>query len=338
MQVTRDAEFATREPRWQVWRPDILALLVLALMTVVVCWHRFHYDNWLTRHDLLAYFEPWYGYLGNRLSHFQIPAWNPYIYSGTPFAGDPESGWWYFPAMLAFPFFTVATGFKVYILIQLVIAGSTTYALGRVLGFGVWGAMLAATVYEFGPFLYGQTDCCTVGTQLETWVPLALLGVELAYRSRRVYALLSWWFVTGLAISQVILGWVGQGSFDGMLVIAAWIGYRAIISPVEDWSFLRRVVKAVVTGGVVVVAGLAIGAAGILPKLAFDSESTNPGGSYTGLVGAHDGAYLTFFQSIQAIFYTAYSSGSTAWGGTAIVLAILAIAFCGRNYAVPFFL
>ncbi|HEU0164437.1 MAG TPA: YfhO family protein [Thermomicrobiales bacterium] len=338
MQATEDAVFAPGERRWQVWRPYILALVALGIMTAIVCWHRFLFDNWLSRHDLLSFFIPWYGYLGDRLSHFDIPAWNPYLFSGSPFAADPESGWWYLPAMLAFPFFGVATAFKMYILIQLVIAGSTSYALGRVLGFGVWGAMLAATIYEFGPFLYGQTDCCTVGTQVETWIPLALLGVELAFRSKHLYSLISWWFVAGLAISQMILGWVGQGAFDSMLIVAAWVAYRAIISPVNDWKFLRRVVEAVITGGAIVVCGLAIGAAGILPKLAFNSDSTNPGGTYEGLTGAYDSPFLTLYQVTKTIFYATYAYGGSAWGGTAIILAFLAIAVCGRKYSVPFFL
>jgi hypothetical protein len=133
----------------------------------------------------------------------------------------------YLPAMLLFPFLYVVTAFKFLILLQLLIAGTATYAFGRVLGFGSVAALLSAIVYEFGPFLVVQTDCCTVAGQLSTWVPVAFLGVELALRARNWVYRSAAWFLAGLAISQMVSGWVGQGAVNGMLILAGWVGYQA---------------------------------------------------------------------------------------------------------------
>ncbi|MGB3307687.1 MAG: YfhO family protein [Thermomicrobiales bacterium] len=338
MELTPDSYHTAPATGRRDWRPDLIALGVLALMIGIVCWHRFVNDNWLSRHDLLSFFIPWYGYLGDRLSQLQIPAWNPYLFSGAPFAGDPESGWMYLPAMLTFPFFEVTVAFKAFILVQLVIAGFSTYALGRVLGMGALAALLSATIYAFGPFLYGQTDCCTVGTQTETWIPLALLGIELAFRAKSWPARIAWWFVGGLAISQLCAAWLGQGLFDAMLLVGAWVLYRGMISPaIEDWSLRQRVRETVTTGLAVLVLGLALGAAGILPKLAFNAASTNPGGTYEGLTGAWDQPFLPLYTLTKSLFHGGYAYQGSALGGLTIVLALLGIVMAGRKHAAPFF-
>ena len=37
-------------PWWR--RPDVVAVAVLLILTLVVLWHRWVFDNWLARHDL----------------------------------------------------------------------------------------------------------------------------------------------------------------------------------------------------------------------------------------------------------------------------------------------
>src|SRR5665811_839536 len=117
-------ETSSRAPIWR--NPDVFALAVLLCLTLVVIWHRWVFDNWLARHDLLTFFLPWLGSLGDRLGALDIPALNSYIFSGAPFAGDPESGWMYLPAMLFFPFFEVTVAYKLMILLLLVVAGTST--------------------------------------------------------------------------------------------------------------------------------------------------------------------------------------------------------------------
>ncbi|MGB3329495.1 MAG: hypothetical protein WBA46_11105, partial [Thermomicrobiales bacterium] len=279
---------------------DCFAISVLALMTFIVCWHRFSYDNWLSRHDLLAFFLPWYGYLGDRLSSFELPLWNPHLFSGAPFAADPESGWMYFPAMLAFSIASVTTGMKLYILIQLVVAGVSTYLLARVLGLGAMAAMLTATLFEFGPFLYTQTDCCTVGAQSNTWIPVAWLGVELAFRAKDWRYRLASISLAGIAISQLCAAWVGQGMYNALLIVGAWVVYRGLFfGPDEELPWLQRVIETGIVGVGAFGSGFALAAAGLLPRLAFNSASTNPGGTYDGMTGAADSPFVPLHWLVQ---------------------------------------
>lgn len=318
--------------------PDALAIAILLLLTAVVAWHRFTYDSWLGRHDLLVFFLPWYGYLGDRLSAGEIPGWNPYLFSGTPATGDPESGWMYLPAMVSFMIFGVATAMKVMILIQLLIAGMSTYVFGRVLGMGGLAAFAGAMFYEFGPFLFTQTSCCTVGAQTATWIPLAFLGVELGLRARSVSLKLAAWFVAGLAISQYFSAWLGQGVVNALLLTGGWVVYRSLVSPPHPWSTKRRLVEMVTTGPAVLVIGLGLSLAGLLPRLSFNAQSINPGGDYTNVPGHVDELPLPLPNLVQYLFIDRFPQQSVALGGTVIVLGMLAIFLAGHRYAVPFFL
>ena len=317
---------------------DLFALSALALFTFIVCWHRFAYDNWLSRHDLLAFFVPWYGYLGDRLAAFELPLWNPHLFSGAPFAADPESGWMYLPAMLAFSIASVTTGMKLYILIQLVVAGVSTYLLSRVLGLGEMAAMLAATLFEFGPFLYTQTDCCTVGAQTNTWIPLAWLGVELAFRARDWRYRLASMALAGVAVSQLCAAWLGQGMYNALLIVGAWVLYRGLfVGPGEDLPWARRVVETGIVGAGAFGSGFALAAAGLLPRLAFNAASTNPGGTYEGLAGASDTPFVPFHWLVQVLFRDSYATQGSFLGGIATVFGLVAVLLVGRRYAASYF-
>ncbi|MGC4106609.1 MAG: YfhO family protein [Thermomicrobiales bacterium] len=332
-------EDSVRESSWfERHSVDIFAVSVLALFTFIVCWHRFTYDNWLSRHDLLAFFIPWYGYLGDRLSAFELPLWNPHLFSGSPFAGDPESGWMYLPAMLAFSIASVTTGMKLYILIQLVVAGLSTYILSRVLGLGAMAAMLAATLLEFGPFLYTQTDCCTVGAQTNTWIPLGWLGVELAFRARDWRYRLASIFLAGIAVSQLCAAWLGQGMYNALMIVGAWVVYRGLfVGPGEDLPWLRRIVETGIVGLGAFGTGFALAAAGLLPRLAFNAASINPGGTYEGLTGAVDSPFVPFSYIVEILFNDSYARQGSNIGGVAAILGLFAVLLVGRRYGASYF-
>jgi hypothetical protein len=172
-------------PAMRARRPDAAALAALAIVTILVAWNRLSFDAWLTRFDLYTFFLPWYTFLGERLRDFTVPGWNPHLFSGTPFAGDPESGWMYLPAMLAFALLSAASAFQAMVAAQLAIAALATYAFARTLGMSALAALVAAVLYLTGPFLHWNTYCCLIFSQFATWIPLALLGIELSLRTER---------------------------------------------------------------------------------------------------------------------------------------------------------
>jgi hypothetical protein len=343
-------------------------------LIAVVAWNRLVFDAWLTRFDLFTFFLPWYTFLGERLRAFDVPGWNPHLFSGAPFAGDPESGWMYLPAMLLFSLLPTLAAFKGMIAVQLAVAAFSTYALARTLGMGAVASLSAAALYLTGPFLHWNTHCCLIFSQFAAWIPLALLGIELALRARNWRDRLATWFLGGFAVSQMLGGWIGEGWLYAMLLPAAYIGYRAVLSPPtltplppsptavgegargplpsqwergwgegrRSWhsSIGTRVLMGVTTGFGVLGSGLALAAAGMLPRFAVNAETNLAGGDYSALgeAGVLNPPWGWDYLLAQTVGVgSGYHFRAASFGGVAIVLSLLALPLAGRRFAVPFF-
>jgi hypothetical protein len=318
---------------------DTRALGLLTALTAIVAWNRFRFDSWLARFDIMTFYLPWYAYLGERLRAFDVPGWNPHLFSGTPFAADPQSGWMYLPAMLAFPLFGALAAYKAMVAVQLAVAALSTYALARALGLGAMAGLVATIVFLFGPFLQWNTDCCAVMAQFAAWVPLTLLGVELALRTGRWRHRLLPWCLAGLGFSQILGGWVGEGWLDGFLLVGTYVAYRSVISPPRRIAGWRpRLIDGASTGAAAFGIGLALGAAGVLPRLAVNAETNLAGGNYARL-GDQSVDHLPWHLShlIGQIVGSGYDRRATAFGGAATVLSLLALPLARRRFAAPYF-
>jgi len=188
--------------------------------------------------DAATQYYPYYYFLGESLSSGEIPGWNPYQCSGTPFAADPLPGWTYLPAMVLFSFLPLTVAVKGLMFSHLLLAGLSTYALARTLGMGFPGAFLAAIGYEYSGLFYVQNTCCLQYIGVMAWLPLALLGAELAIRSSRWLYRGLWWGLSGLAISQILASWFGQGSYYALLALGGYVAYRTLLSPPGNPPFM----------------------------------------------------------------------------------------------------
>ena len=260
---------------------DLLAGSVLVVLTLIAGWDLVS-GGIIAGMDTTTQFYPWYSYLGESLRSGNIPAWSPQQFSGAPFAGAPLSGWMYLPAMLLFTALPLMAAAKGYLLAHLLLAGLGTYALARTLRINVAGAMLAAVAYEFTSYLFFRSACCLAFSGVYALLPLALLGGELAIRSSRWLDRGLWWGLSGLALSQILAAWPGQGSYYALLVLGGYVAYRTLLFPPENirgvWS---RVGGLVLHGGGVLLFGFALAAAAILPLLEYNALS-NLAGGYAG--------------------------------------------------------
>ena len=118
---------------------DLAAVLVLFALTVGGEGDLFR-DEISLGMDAATQYYPWYYFLGESLRSGSIPGWNPYQFSGTPFAADPLSGWTYLPAMVLFTLFPLVVAVKGLMFSHLLLAGLSTYALARTLGMDFPGA------------------------------------------------------------------------------------------------------------------------------------------------------------------------------------------------------
>jgi len=314
---------------------DAVAVLTLLALIGGIAWERLHAARILVRLDTMTFFLPMYAFLGERLRSGDIPGWNPHQFAGMPFAGDPESGWMYLPAMLLFTLLPPVAAFTALVVVHLALGGLATYAFARSLGLVALPALVAATAFAFSAFAEFSA-CCTVFAQLTAWLPLALLGVERMVRAGSPLGRAGWWCLTGLAISQMIAGWFGQGAYYGLLTVGGFLAYRTLIAPPH--RIQTRLANLLLHGVASLALGLGLAAAGILPRLDALSRSTLAGGDYRAFAPyaaqPSDWSLATVLNQILSLdaaemrFYA---------GGATVALAVVALPLIGRRYCAPFF-
>jgi hypothetical protein len=320
------------ERRW--WQPDSLAVVILVVITAFAAGQLFN-DGTLIGQDSATQFYPWYDYLGERLRAGQIPGWNPYQFAGAPFAADPQSGWTYLPAMVLFTFFPLPLAVPFFLLLHLTIAGFATYVLARLLRIGVGGALVAAVAYELSGPVLGRSVCCPAALEVSTWAPVALVGAELAIRSRNWTHRMIGWSVAGLAVSQGLAAWLGQGGYYLLLALAAFIVFRTLFAPAEPERALKgRLQDAVMHGGSILAIGCGLAAAGILPRLEYVSRSNVAGGEYSG-----ESAWAAEIGGVTpSMILHRFFDPSLHYPGTAVVILAIAALWLARDwFATKFF-
>ena len=314
-------------------RADLAVGLLLVILTLVAVWDLV-VGGTVVGKDTITQYYTWHSYLGERLRAGDVPGWNPHQFSGAPFAGDPLSGWSYLPAMILFTALPVSAAAKGYLFVHLLLAGLFAYALARVLRMNLAGALLAAVAYEFNVFIYWRNLCCSPYASVMAWLPLAILGVELAVRSTRWPERGLWLGVGGLALSQILAAWPGQGSYYALLALGGYVAYRALLFPPENTRGLRgRVLGSLIHGGGVLLFGFGLAAAGLLPRLEYQTLSTlaDGYGNIEGVRAAWGGWTSDDWKRLPA-------PGLIYPGLTVLVLALAAPLVARTRHAAPFFL
>jgi hypothetical protein len=318
---------------------DVMALSALLAIIFIAVGFRWRYDNWLSDYDRLSQFLPWFGYVGERLRDFQVPAWNPADSSGAPFAGSPNSGWMYLPIMIPFALFKVITAYKVLVLLHALIGGLATYFFARILRLGPFPALFAATTFAIGPMLYGATMYATPSSLAMVFYPVCLLGFELSIRANRWSSRLGWAAFAGIGIVQVFTGSPPRFVY-GMIFFGGWLAYRALFSRIEGLGdlrdHLRRVIWTSIATGIF---ALSFGLAIILPIVDFSNQANVKGGDYSNVLGGNYVANLwTAVIQVKIHFQDWDLTQRPLFiSATIFVLCLIAV-FLGRNrFGIPLF-
>jgi hypothetical protein len=317
--------------------PDALAVGGLIAATAIVIGNRVSFDGWLARYDLFTQIIPWYRYLGSQLRTGSVPGWNPHELSGTPFAGHPLSGWMYVPAMVCFVLFPAITAFKVFVAWHLLLASLSTYAYARALRWSVVAALVSAVAFAFGPFLEWTTYTSLQFAQFAVWIPLALFGIEVSFRRSGWRDRLLPWCLAAFALSQMLAGWVGEGWIYAAPLLGGCIIYRGF-GRVSTWTVRCQTIGA--TGLAVFGGGAALAAAGVLPRLSVNAQSSIAGGNYgaLGKGGDLNPPWTARYLLTQLLGVgSGYHFRAAGFGGAVVVLSLLALILAPRRFPVPFF-
>jgi hypothetical protein len=336
--VSAPARERARELAERAWFPDALGLIGVLLVTAVLAWHRLYLENGLAYLDVATFYMPWYAHLGEAVRSLDIPGWNPYVFSGTPFAGDPQSGWWYFPAMAIFGLFDPVHAYQIFIIFHLAFAGVTTYILCRMFGLQAIPSLLAGAAYQSGPFV-SHVSCCLIHVQLATWIPMALIGVETTVRAKHANRRAVGWVITGFAMSQMIAGWPGQGMYNGCLLTGGYLAFRILLSHengVLGWR--DRIVRLIGDSAGVLSFALLLAAAGILPRIDIVSRTNVAWGEYDGFETDSYASGWQIYTVLDRLFTdnNGYRSLLFYLGAPVIILMFIGVILSWRRQWVKF--
>lgn len=201
------------------------AAIVLAVLVVL---HQLLFGSTIATHiDLLSFWLPQYCFLGKALAAGHIPAWNPHVMIGIPFAADPQSGWMNLPAMLLFASAPCGTALRLYLFAQPVIAGLGLYSFlrteetsraaatagGLVLALAIAGSFIGSYV----PF-----------SSSLAWTAVLLAAGARYVRSARWSGRLAWALAAALAWGQVAAAHLSDGMVLASVALGVYVATRTV--------------------------------------------------------------------------------------------------------------
>src|SRR5207249_4303577 len=169
------------------------------------------------------FFWKHFGYAA--LARGELPLWNPYIFSGTPYIAGLQSAIFY-PLHILYLFFPTAFAINLSIALHCWLASVFTYFYARYLGMGRTGSTLAAITFVYSaPYLLHIYPGHLSNLATMIWLPLLLLAVEALLRTRETtYALLG-----GIVLSMQALAGHPQYLFYSAVAACLYVMLRAAI-------------------------------------------------------------------------------------------------------------
>ncbi|MDO8684411.1 MAG: hypothetical protein Q7N50_13115 [Armatimonadota bacterium] len=208
--------------------------------------------------DALAQFHPWRDLYHRSLHQGQLPLWNPYQFSGTPFLANVQSAILY-PPNLIFCIFDPARAFGISAVLHLFLAGLFTYMFSSSLGASRLGATISGLTFALCAFNITWLELPTF-VCVATWLPLVLLLIRLALRRRSIILCIA----AGLAVGLSLLAGHFQIALYVILAAVAWWLWEAIALRKSEQ---RPLLPSAGYLTVILTIGFSLAAAQIIPAL-----------------------------------------------------------------------
>lgn len=248
---------APRERPYFTLKSSLCVPALLLLLTLVYFWRQLVEGRVLYWGDIGLYFTPMAEFLRTHLRAGQVPLWNPLIYCGTPYAGNPQT-WPLYPITALLPFVSAPYFLNLTVALHVWLAGWGTYLFARQsLKVSLSAGLLAALTFMFGGQLVTKEQFPNM-VQAVAWLPWVLWTLDTLLHKRRVRNAL----FLGLALGMQFLAAHVQMTVLTLYLAAAWgIFVLAGHHPI-DWKKITGLISL----SVAVALGLAAGQ--LLPTVA----------------------------------------------------------------------
>lgn len=240
---------------------DVVCLALLTLAVAAFFWPLPLSRAWIPRGggDLVSFLWPTYRFSARSLRSGVIPLWNPYLYSGAPFAADNQSGVFYPVNVLTFvligePSYTVMEALVVF---HIWLAGATMFALARELDLRPPAALLGGLAFSLSDLFVTHIGNLNLNATA-AWLPLLLLLTHRAL-TRRV---IGWAGGAGAILAVAALAGHAQMLLFLGLTLVLYLLYRLAVDRRSDWRHKARTLG---LGAFIFVVGIAGAALMLLP-------------------------------------------------------------------------
>jgi len=182
---------------------DLAVMALFVVLLVAFFWKVFFLGRALVPADLLTHLTPWsyyseYGqgvqnpllsdpvrfyyprrfYFLESLRRGVFPLWNPYVFSGIPFAANIQNAIFY-PFKILFMPLPLPIGYTYETILHVFLAGLFTYWFLRSIHTGRFGSLLASIAFMFSSIVVVWLEFAPVLNTM-VWLPLILLLAERA--------------------------------------------------------------------------------------------------------------------------------------------------------------
>jgi hypothetical protein len=252
---------------------DIAAVGVLCLSVIACTWRIALAGRVLAGGDIFTYFYPYWAEATRAIRAARLPLWNPYLFTGVPFAANSQVGFFYplnWPLWLLLPAYRSV---HVTIVLHLCLAGLSAFLWGRrSLDLGRVASWTVGALFALGGYMGAQVEHVN---QLQglAWFPLMLMLSDhitrphpashasspalLPARLRASAAL-------ALVVGLVLLAGHTQTAFISLLGVGVYALLPALWRTLRgsDW---RPAMRGATLLGVGVTLGVALAAVQLLP-------------------------------------------------------------------------
>ncbi|MBN1889837.1 MAG: YfhO family protein [Thermoflexales bacterium] len=246
--------------------------LYLAVAALLFFWDALF--NWpagkiMAGGDITTMFVPWLSFIFDSLrQHGQLPLWNPYLFSGVPFAANPQPMLFY-PFTYLGLFLPLARAMALTLAIHAWLGGMGAYGWLRSLGATHGGALLAGLAFAFTGAFSLRVGVGHYGIALQlAWWPLSFWALHNAFARGS-------WRRAVLSGIPLALGLLSGHSATCLLLYVALGLYTAFVAGLVYWQNKqwRAAGRVLGLGAAAVGTSLALAAVQYLPLFTFSQLS-----------------------------------------------------------------
>jgi hypothetical protein len=221
--------------------------------------------------DIWSQFFYWRHFGFATLARGELPLWNPYVFSGTPFIAGMQSAVFY-PLNVLFLIFPTSLAINFGSALHCFLASLFTYLYGRYMRLGRSASLVAAVSFGYGaPCVFHIYSGHLINVSAMIWLPLILLGVEAWLRTRKLqYALLS-----GIVLAIQILAGHPQYLFYSTIAVCIYFLLNLVAG-----KELRPVVPLLAGFGAFLITGVMLSAIQLVPAWELANFSVREAATY----------------------------------------------------------